>query len=229
MVAVEKRILVVDDEEIVRESCRRVLTEAGYAVRTVANGREALNLCRAEQFDVMLTDLRMADMDGLEVIRAAAREFPGMRVVVITGYPSRESLQQAQELGVCEYVEKPLNPSRLNEVTATALSSKMTLKAPAPAPALAAEAPARPSVEFVPAPQAAHPAYAAAGRTTRLLVTGAIGFLLGVAAAYVVAPNHGLAYLLVGSAIVSGTLLGLFSDALFGKSAKNPGASGAKP
>ena len=84
MVAVEKRILVVDDEEIVRESCRRVLTEAGYAVRTVANGRDALRMCRAEHFDVMLTDLRMADMDGIDVIRAVAQECPGVRVVVIT-------------------------------------------------------------------------------------------------------------------------------------------------
>lgn len=228
MVAVEKRILVVDDEEIVRESCRRVLSEAGYAVRTVGNGRDALNLCRAEHFDVMLTDLRMADMDGLEVIRAAAREFPGLRVVVITGYPSRESLQQAQELGVCEYVEKPLNPSRLSEVTATALSSTTMLKAPA---AARVEAPVR--LEPVPAlaavsAQAPLAAHAAAGSTTRLLVTGAVGFLLGVAAAYVVAPNHGLAYLLVGSAIVSGTLLGLFSDALFGKSAKTSRTSEAK-
>ena len=123
MVAVDKRILVVDDEKIVRDSCQRTLTDEGYAVRTVASGREALLACRDEPFDVMLIDLRMPDMDGIEVARVVAKEFPGVRVVVITGYPGRKSAEQAAALGVFEYLEKPLSPQRLNEVTAEALAS----------------------------------------------------------------------------------------------------------
>ena len=227
MVAVEKRILVVDDEEIVRESCRRVLTEAGYAVRTAANGRDALRVCRAEHFDVMLTDLRMADMDGMEVIRAVTQEHPTMRVVVITGYPSRESVEQAEELGVADYLEKPLSPVRLSEATAAALSRPQARPA-----SVAATLPAAAPVEMQPRARV-EPAVApqTAGGVTRLVVTGSIGFLLGVGAAYFVAPSHGLAYLLVGTAIASGTLLGLFSDALFARNArtKSRGASDALP
>ena len=124
MVALDKRILVVDDEQIVRDSCARTLTDEGYDVRTVASGREALVACRDEQpFDVMLTDLRMPDMDGMDVVRAVADEFPKVRVVMITGYPGRKSAEQAQSLGIFEYLEKPLSPKRLSQVTADALAS----------------------------------------------------------------------------------------------------------
>jgi len=130
MVDLAKRVLVVDDEQIVRDSCRRALTDAGYAVQTVGSGRDALRACRAERFDVMLTDLKMPDMDGLEVIRAVVNEFPDVRVVVITGYPSRESVEQAEKLGVSDYLEKPLNPARLSTATADALAHPPRFKAP---------------------------------------------------------------------------------------------------
>ena len=124
MVAIKKRILVVDDEAIVRESCKLALTDAGYAVRTVASGRDAIQACRAEPFDVMLADLRMPDMDGLEVARIVANEFPEVRVVIITGYPSKASAEQAANLGIFDYLEKPLNPDRLSEATAAVLARR---------------------------------------------------------------------------------------------------------
>jgi CheY-like chemotaxis protein len=122
MVAASKRVLVVDDEEIVRESYKLALTEAGYDVRTVPSGREALQACRMEHFDVMLADIRMPDMDGLEVSRVVAREFPDVRVIVITGYPSPESAARARKLGVSDYLQKPVAPDRLSAATAAALA-----------------------------------------------------------------------------------------------------------
>ncbi len=122
MVAVSKRVLVVDDEQIVRDSCERVLKNAGYEVQTVCNGRDALAACRAQRFDVMLTDLRMPDMDGLEVAKALTSEFPDIRIIVITGYPSQDTAQQARELGVFDYIQKPVNPNRLTEATAEVLT-----------------------------------------------------------------------------------------------------------
>lgn len=130
MVRIHKRILVVDDEKIVRDSCERTLTDEGYLVRTVASGREALLACRDEPIDLMLTDLRMPDMDGIEVIRAVADEFPEIRVVMITGYPGRKSAEQAEELGIFEYLEKPLSPRRLSEVTAQAMASPPRFTSP---------------------------------------------------------------------------------------------------
>lgn len=69
-------------------------------------------------------------MDGIEVIRAVADEFPEVRVVMITGYPGRKSAKQAEELGIFEYLEKPLSPRRLSEVTAQAMASPPRFTSP---------------------------------------------------------------------------------------------------
>ena len=119
--AASKRVLVVDDEEIVRQSYRLALTDAGYDVRVAANGRDAIEACRKEHFDVLLADIRMPDMDGLEVSRIISREFPDVRVIVITGYPSPESAARARKLGVSDYLQKPVAPDRLSAATAAAL------------------------------------------------------------------------------------------------------------
>jgi len=134
MVVCNKRVLVVDDEQIVRDSCERVLSDAGYAVCTAGNGYDALQACRAEPFDVMFMDLKMPDMQGLDVVRAVAKEFPEIRVIIITGYPSQESALQAGRLGVFDYLEKPLSPERLSAATSGALAEPPTHAATAPDP-----------------------------------------------------------------------------------------------
>ena len=152
MVAAAKRVLVVDDEEIVRESYRLALTDAGYEVRTVPNGRDAVAACRKEHFDVLLADIRMPDMDGLEVSRVVVHEHPDLRVIVITGYPSPESAARARRLGVSDYLQKPVAPDRLSAATAAALAKPLERALPeelenpshvatAPAPQAAVEPP----------------------------------------------------------------------------------------
>jgi CheY-like chemotaxis protein len=220
MVAAEKRILVVDDEEIVRESCQRALSEAGYSVRTVARGRDALAACRDERFDVMFTDLRMPDMDGIDVIREVTREYPDIRVVVITGYPSRETAKDADDLGTFDYLVKPVSANRLSDAVASVLA-----RASRPAPTIApvpTAAPALPAAEPTPAPEKTVLAHQSTAQKrpsvmTRATVLTAIGFLIGVSVAYFLAPSQALAYLAVGTAIGSGTLLGLFSDGVFAR------------
>lgn len=245
MVVVDKRILVVDDEEIVRQSCQRALTDEGYTVRTVGSGRDALQACRAESFDVMLTDLRMPDMDGLDVIRAVASEFPEVRVIIITGYPSRESAEQSAKLGIFDYLEKPLSPGRLSAATAAALACPPSHTATA----FPMEVPAGVEPHKLEETVAAFPTAVPPGaephkleeaesqgvtetletkttnNTTKQAALIALGFLVGVTAAYAIAPVHALAYLAVGTAIASGTILGLFSNAFFAKSggSKPPG------
>jgi DNA-binding NtrC family response regulator len=152
MVAAAKRVLVVDDEEIVRESYRLALTDAGYDVQTVPNGRDAVAACRKEHFDVLLADIRMPDMDGLEVSRVVVHEHPDLRVIVITGYPSPESAARARRLGVSDYLQKPVAPDRLSAATAAALAKPIERALPeelenpshvatAPAPQAAVESP----------------------------------------------------------------------------------------
>ncbi len=122
MVASLKRVLVVDDEAIVCESYKRILDEAGYSVCTVRSGRDAITACRKEPFDVMLADLKMPDLDGIEVTRMVKEEFPKIQVLIITGYPTRQSAREAQGLGVFDYLCKPLTPERLSAATAAALA-----------------------------------------------------------------------------------------------------------
>jgi len=134
-------ILIVDDEEIVRESYKLALSKAGYEVCAVSNGHDALQACRTGHFDLMLADIRLPDMDGLEVARVVVGEFPEIGVVVITGYPSPESLERARRLGVVDYVEKPLEPDQLNAVISAALTRprlRLPEQSPASAPGKAA-------------------------------------------------------------------------------------------
>lgn len=220
MVVANKRVLVVDDESIVCESYRLALIDAGYDVRTVATGQEAIQACRSERFDVMLADLRMPDMDGMEVAKIVCREFPELRVLMITGYPSRESAEQAARLGISDYLQKPLSPERLSEATAAALARPQRIPAPA-----SATAPVRPEARKAEAKEPESEAIpsrqrASSNKFAREAVLVSVGFLAGVTVAYFLAPVHILAYLMVGTAIASGTILGLLSDALFVKNPK---------
>jgi DNA-binding NtrC family response regulator len=182
MVVANKRILVVDDEAIVRHSCELALTDAGYAVSTVRSGREAIQACRNERFDVVFTDIRMPDMDGLEVSRVLSGEFPDLPVVIITGYPSPESAERARSYGVFDYIEKPLSPERLSAATAEALAhapQRMVGASPAPAPE-----PVTPAVAVRPVAEVARAAAPAASD---------MGLLKGLALV-AAAPFIGLAY-----------------------------------
>jgi CheY-like chemotaxis protein len=230
MVIANKRVLVVDDESIVCQSYQLALTDAGYDVHTVETGQEAIQACRAERFDVMLADLRMPDMDGLEVARVVSRECPELRVVMITGYPTRESAEQASRLGISDYLEKPLSPERLSAATAAALARparRMTSSFPAAAPdsdvaVSAGPGPRELQFEEAEPEEVAQPrGRATTSNAARQAVLVALGFLAGVTVAYFLAPVHVLAYLMVGTAIASGTILGLFSDAFFAKDARS--------
>jgi CheY-like chemotaxis protein len=222
MVVANKRVLVVDDETIVCESYKLALMDAGYDVRTVGTGNEAIQACRAERFDVMLADLRMPDMDGMEVAKIVAKEFPELRVVMITGYPSRESAEQAARLGVSDYLQKPLSPERLSEATAAALARPMRMPAPSVAAAPAPKEPVKAEAKEPESQAIGQPRpRAASNKLAREAVLVSVGFLAGVTIAYFLAPVHILAYLMVGTAIASGTILGLLSDAFFVKDAKS--------
>jgi len=103
----------VDDEPTVRESCKRIFTERGYDVETAASGREGLERTRRGYFDCALIDLRMPDLDGMEVVRSARAHRSSMAVLVITGYGAVETAAEAARLGVSDYVRKPFEPAEI--------------------------------------------------------------------------------------------------------------------
>ncbi|MFZ2198432.1 MAG: sigma-54 dependent transcriptional regulator [Thermodesulfovibrionales bacterium] len=124
------RVLIIDDEEIVRTSCQRVLEPAGYSVKTAANGDDGFTLLKNHTFDLVITDLMMPDMDGIEVLRKIGETWPETEVVIMTGYGTVKTAVRAMKIGVFDYIEKPFNPGDLITITAKALERKIHIEDP---------------------------------------------------------------------------------------------------
>ncbi|MCA9523760.1 MAG: response regulator [Myxococcales bacterium] len=107
------RILAVDDESVILDSFRKILVLAGYSVDTVESGPEALGLVRTGNYDFVFTDLKMPEMDGLEVTRAVKHLRPDIDVMIITGYATVETAVNAMKCGAMDYVEKPFTEDEL--------------------------------------------------------------------------------------------------------------------
>jgi DNA-binding NtrC family response regulator len=121
---VPPRVLAVDDEQVVCESIRRVLGEEGYNISTSTSSREGLELLRKEHFDLLLLDIKMPEMDGIELLRAARDVSPETEVLIITGYATIETAVEAIKLGAFDYLEKPVSPPQLIVAAARALERK---------------------------------------------------------------------------------------------------------
>jgi DNA-binding NtrC family response regulator len=106
-------ILIVDDEEVVRRSHLRSLADTGCHAEAAGDGQEALKVMEQHPFDVVLLDLRMPGLDGLDVLKAIKQRWPDSEVVVITGYPTIESAKEAVRLGAQNYIAKPVGPAEV--------------------------------------------------------------------------------------------------------------------
>jgi DNA-binding NtrC family response regulator len=118
------KILVVDDEDIVRTSCNRTLSPEGYEVRLAKNGVEGLKMASEERFDLVLTDLKMPDMDGIEVLRIIREKWPETAVIIVTGYQTVDTAVKAIKLGAYDYIEKPFTPDALISAVAEAMANR---------------------------------------------------------------------------------------------------------
>jgi two-component system KDP operon response regulator KdpE len=101
-------ILIVDDENTLRYFLKRTLEVEGYQVSEAANGQSALDLLEREAFDLALVDLRMAGIDGLEVMRQFRQRSPETQIIIITGYASVPSAVEALRHGAHDYLTKPV-------------------------------------------------------------------------------------------------------------------------
>jgi DNA-binding NtrC family response regulator len=116
-----ERILVVDDEELNRDLLQQILEREGYQVAIAANGQEALTLLRQEAFHVVLTDLKMPGMTGVEVIRELKMLAPSTMGIIHTAYGSVETAVEAMKAGAYDYVTKPVRRDELLVVIQRAL------------------------------------------------------------------------------------------------------------
>jgi DNA-binding NtrC family response regulator len=107
------RILVIDDERVLRDSCATALRFDGYQVEVCGRGEEALDTLQRHTFDIVLADLYMNGAAGLQVISAALAANPGMIVIVITGKPTVETALETLRAGAWDYLPKPFTCSQL--------------------------------------------------------------------------------------------------------------------
>ena len=110
------QILVVDDEEIARTNLEYILRKEGHQVATAANGLEALEKVKAQEFDVILTDLKMEKMDGIQLLESVKQIAPHTEIVMVTGYATVSSAVDALKKGAAHYLSKPI---KLDELRAT--------------------------------------------------------------------------------------------------------------
>lgn len=122
------RILVLDDEEIVRVSCKKCLIPEGYDVDVAANGVEGLSMTENNRYDVILTDLKMPDMDGMEFLVKVKERHPDTKVIMITGYSTVEHAVKAMRIGAYNYIEKPFTPDALIEAVKEAMAQETKTK-----------------------------------------------------------------------------------------------------
>jgi len=129
------RILVIDDDEMTQKNLRRILEKLGHQVSTYGNALRALERLEESPYDVIISDLRMPYLDGLELLNRAKRLSPDVEVILITGYASLEGAVEATKQGAFQYLAKPFNPEQVRTVVGKALelrSCREQRETPAP-------------------------------------------------------------------------------------------------
>jgi DNA-binding NtrC family response regulator len=122
-----ERILIVDDEEGMRRLLGRILTREGYDTTTAANGAEALRLVASERFDLVVTDIKMPEMDGLQLLQEIREYEPSLPVIVITAYGTIENAVQALRAGAYDYIAKPFETDEIKLTVAKVLERERLL------------------------------------------------------------------------------------------------------
>ena len=117
-------ILIVDDEASLRRTLARILQQAGLEVTTAASGQEGLTFLSQQSFDLVYLDIRMPDMNGLEVLEKIHSNFPDLPVILFTAQPDMNSALEALRHGAIDYLMKPLQPQTLIDRTQAILVQK---------------------------------------------------------------------------------------------------------
>ncbi len=120
----KQRILVVDDEEMTRKNLDHVLTREGYEVMTAGGGREALSLLKEQSVEVIITDLKMENVDGMGILASAKKKDPSIEVIMISGYATVPTAVEAMKKGSYYYLSKPFKLDEIRSTVKAALSKK---------------------------------------------------------------------------------------------------------
>ena len=121
------RILIADDDAVIRKGLQRILTAEGYEVETVSNGRAALDRLDQERFKLLVTDLKMPGMSGLEVLESIRIRQPELPVVLITGYAAIDNAVEAMKNGATDYLAKPFSNEEIINKVKNAIKTRAVL------------------------------------------------------------------------------------------------------
>lgn len=109
-------ILIVDDEEMMRTLLDRILSREGYKIRSAEDGVVALEVLKAERFDIIISDMKMPRMDGFELLKIVKNEYPQIGVIIMTAYGDTYTVKDALLLGADEYITKPFKSYEISLV-----------------------------------------------------------------------------------------------------------------
>jgi len=126
MAAASGTILIIDDDAAVSRTLSLILTRAGYHVSTAISGRKGLELLASDGIDLVLTDIIMAELDGIEATRRIRTEYPGLRIIAMSGggqIDKADFLHMAEVLGADRVIEKPVRNERLLELVSAVLAA----------------------------------------------------------------------------------------------------------
>ncbi len=118
------KILVVDDEEGARELFNTILTDEGYHVTLAVSGEDALSHMKADAFDLVVTDIKMPGMDGLQLLQEIRKSGARSDVIMVTAYGEVESYLKAMSLGAAEYINKPIRIKELKRIVHKVLTER---------------------------------------------------------------------------------------------------------
>jgi DNA-binding NtrC family response regulator len=116
------KILIAEDDDLNRKNLKELLSESGYAVMAVSDGKEAMEAFPTDKYDLVITDLKMPHVDGLQLLKFVKDVNPDNVVVVVTGYATVKSAVDAMKLGAFDYITKPLKDDRVKITIERALS-----------------------------------------------------------------------------------------------------------
>jgi len=108
------KVMLVDDEEIVCKRLKTALEKYGYMVDVFQSGKPAIERLKEKQYDIVVTDIRMDDVDGLDVLKAAREGSTRTKIIMITGYATAEVAREAQAKGAFAFIAKPFRPKDLH-------------------------------------------------------------------------------------------------------------------
>ena len=120
------KVLVLDDEQIVLDSITRILGEENYDVQTSRSGKDAIETLKHGGFDILITDLKMPEMDGLEAMESLSDIDPDLSMIMVTAYPTVDTAVDAMKMGAVDYLRKPFTPEQLVDLATKVMDDRKT-------------------------------------------------------------------------------------------------------